>query len=143
MLGDSTAAAVFAEIAQESYWTGGSVQNMLRELHARYGVFHSIGGYVIAESLEAMDRVLCDIRGAAEPAYPEPVAGQPLPGSPLRTSANPVFPGRLCKTRIPACTKNPQHINKLDALTNHIPHQESAAWNLPKKHTLQRGVVAY
>lgn len=73
---DFTTAAVFAEMAQECYRTGSSVLEMLHELHARYGVFHSIGGYVIAEASEVMERVFSDIRGAQDASYPESIAGE-------------------------------------------------------------------
>lgn len=72
--------AVFAEMAQECYRKDSSVLERLHELYARYGVFHSIGGYVISNSTEVMERVFSDIRGSEEPSYPDTIAGK-LPHS--------------------------------------------------------------
>jgi hypothetical protein len=71
--------AVFAEMAQDCYRKGSSVLARLQELYASYGVHHAVGGYVIADSPEVMERIFSDIRGSEEPAYPESIAGEQAP----------------------------------------------------------------
>lgn len=69
--------AVFNEMAQECYREESSVLERLQELQNRYGVFQSIGGYVIAKNPDVMQRIFDDIRGPDNSSYPDTIAGRP------------------------------------------------------------------